>query len=125
MGAMNNISFKFFCQFCNTHTDGRAQCHAAASFSGNSKFDRLCDIDYKIGDKMHWLEGQSEENTWPSSYSFIRSSFDGSLIIVEPCSGICVSCKKIQSFYFIINNLQIMRLIGEEDHELNDLSVKE
>lgn len=125
MGIFNLIKFRFRCDSCSEEQDFFAQCRTPKYHSpSNVHFDGK-EYFYRIGDVMEWHDDPELETEWPGPYAFVSNLRGaGSIYVIERCWGKCPGCGKAYSFYFFIKDRQIMRLIGHEDADLNDNSVR-
>jgi len=124
MGGFNLIKFRFRCDSCAQEHDFFAQCRTPKYNSPSDiRFDGR-EYFYLIGDVMEWFDEPERERDWPGDYAFV-SNLDGpSVYVIERCWGQCPGCRKAYNFYFFLKDRQIMRLIGHEDANLNDNSVR-
>ncbi len=124
MGIFNLIKFRFRCDSCSEEQDFFAQCRTPKYHSpSNVHFDGK-EYFYRIGDVMEWHDDPKLEKEWPGDYAFVSKLEGPSVYLIERCSGECPGCHKAYNFYFFLKDRQIMRLIGHEDADLNDNSVR-
>lgn len=125
MTAINNLRFHHQCPCCHQRRPFEAQFRAGGSFGGDGGIDRFYGYAYQIGDVLPWFEAAEERNTWPSDYSYVKFANDrqGPRYVLDEALGDCPNCKAKINFYVKITDRRILRIVGAESDDLNDLSI--
>ena len=125
MSAFNNLVFRHKCPECHESNEFKVQFKACSSYGGNAKIDRFHDWDYRIGDTMPWHDEPEERNSWPSEYCYVSqlNPDGGPKYVIDSGLGDCPNCAKRLTFYIRVTNRRILRIIGCESADLNDLTV--